>query len=593
MKPIQGRTRLYSALTLLGLLSAGCLAGADTRQPVYIYLYARVTDQVNIAMTEDRLRHILPLVERYRQMRPEGHLSATVLFSGAVSEALDRRNAQTHILDFVKDYIRRGVIQAGYDGTDEPTYRQRPTLDFSGRESPDDRWKIRQSVAERFLAEARDPLTGAPAGGAGGLKEMQAVIGPAASIWGMELALKTTRPAPRAATKGGAPPDTVPQPVTGIFTEVGGDTETLQALRPYNTMAVMTGIAAINPAQFVGFREASRRFGALMAPIPEAAPEIFWQDYVLRMSEANGPVHPVKAQDGVEAVKGVLDTAPRQTVQVVRVELGGAEKYLQPAFAKTAPNAPLKYAYEHPAEPGLPADALRPAAEAEAAWAKEDAVMQWLAEVYLPANVGSHFVADADLLKMVGPATGFDIATSDLQAALTEMLTKWGSDTFLSSYIRVNGRYLSLAELFQVLTDELAELHRTGKLPQSVKAVKVHGPIRLVTGHGPNAGEVTVGELARFCAELAGPLHDDSSTGVPKNAIPPMLKINGIDLNPAQVLRLMAQAVVNPVPETSIRVRMTYMLAEAGGVFPKSRELFDDGFVWTIKPAPLNAALSN
>ena len=589
MNRIHGIRRRYCALTVMGLLSSCRLAGADTRQPVYIYLYARVTDQVNIAISEDRLRHILPLVERYRQMRPEGHLSATVLFSGAVSQALKERNAQTHILDFVKDYIHRGVIEASYDGTDEPTYQHRPTLELSGQESPEQRWKMRQSVAERFLAEARDPLTGAPSGGAGGLKEMQTVIGPAASIWGLELALKTTRPAPRAVTKAGLPPSTVPLPVTGIFTEVGGDPEILQALRPYNPTAVMSGIAAINPAQFLGYREASRRFGALMAPIPEAAPEIFWQDYVLRMSETNGPVHPVKAQDGVEAVKGVLDNAPRQTIQVVRVEVGGAEKYLQPAFAKTAPNAPLKYAYEHPADPKLPADSLRPAAETEAAWTKEDAVMQWLAEVYLPANAGSRFVANADLLKMVGPATGFDIATGDLHSALTEMLPKWGNDTYPYSYIRVNDRYLSLAELFQVLTDELAEFHRTGKLPQSVKAVKVYGPIRLVTGHGPNTGEVTVGELARICAELAGPLHDDSSTEVPKNAIPPLLKVNGVALNPAQVLRLMAQAVVNPAPETSIRVRMTYMLAEAGGIFPKSRELGDDGFVWTFKPAPLNA----
>ena len=581
----------FCLLILLGLLSGGYLAGAGASQPVYIYLYARVTDQVNIAMSEERLRHILPLVERYRQMRPEGHLSATVLFSGAVGEALQKRNPETHILDFVKDYIRRGVIAAGYDGMDEPTYKRRPTLEFSGQESPEDRWNIRQSVAERFLAEARDPVTGAPAGGTGGLKEMQAVIGPAACIRGLELALKTTRPAPRAITKAGLPPAEVPLPVTGIFTEVGGDTETLPALRSDPPTARIIGIAATNPAQFPGFREASRRFGLLMAPIPEAAPEIFWQDYVLRMSEASGPVHPVKAQDGVEAVKGVLDSAPRQTMQVVRVELGGVEKYLQPAFAKTAANATLKYAYEHPADPKLPADALRPAAETEAAWAKEDAVMQWLAEVYIPANAGSRFVADADLLKMAGLATGFEIATSDLRSALTDLLAKWGNDTYPTSYVRVGGHYLSLAELFQVMTDELAEFHRTGKLPQTVKTVKVYGPIRLVTGHGPNTGEVTVGELARICAELAGPLHDDSSTAVPKNAIPPLLKVNGMDLNPAQVLRLMAQAIVNPAPETSIRVRMTYMLAEAGGAFPKSRELFDDGFAWTIKPAPLNAAV--
>ena len=214
--------------------------------------------------------------------------------------------------------------------------------------------------------------------------------------------------------------------------------------------------------------------------------------------------------------------------------------------------------------------------------------MQWLAEVYLPANAGSRFVSDADLHKMVAPATGFEIATSDLRSTLTETLTKWGIDTLPFSCIRVHGRYLSLADLFQVLTDELAEFHRTGKLPQTVKVVKVYGPIRLVTGHGPNIGEVTVAELARVCAELAGSLHDDSSTSVPKNAIPPLLKINGMDLNPAQVLRLMAQAVVNPAPETGIRVRMTYMLGEAGGIFPRTRPMMEIGFVWTIKPAPLN-----
>ena len=32
---------------------------------------------------------------------------------------------------------------------------------------------------------------------------------------------------------------------------------------------------------------------------------------------------------------------------------------------------------------------------------------------------------------------------------------------------------------------------------------------------------------------------------------------------------------------------MLYMLAEAGGILPKSRILYDIGFVWTLKPAPL------
>ena len=84
MKHIDGMKHFYCAVASIGLLSGGWLVRAEVRQPVYIYLYVRVTDHVNIGMSEDRLRHILPLVERYRQMRPEGHLTATLLFSGAV-----------------------------------------------------------------------------------------------------------------------------------------------------------------------------------------------------------------------------------------------------------------------------------------------------------------------------------------------------------------------------------------------------------------------------------------------------------------------------------------------------------------------------
>ena len=103
--------RLFLGAVTLGVLPGGYLAGNGVSKPVYVYLYARITDHVNIQLTEDRLRHLLPLMERYRQLRPESHLSATVLLSGAASQALQGRNAQTHILDFVKDYIRRGVIE--------------------------------------------------------------------------------------------------------------------------------------------------------------------------------------------------------------------------------------------------------------------------------------------------------------------------------------------------------------------------------------------------------------------------------------------------------------------------------------------------
>jgi hypothetical protein len=595
MKSGNRRNCLYFVLGAAALLSGSYLGGTAGQQPVYIYLYARATDHVNLEITEDRLRHILPAVEQYRKAHPEAHVSATVLFSGAVSQAIEQRNAQTHILDFVKDYIQRGTIEAGYDGTDEPSYDHRPTLKFTSDQSPADRWKMRQTVADQFLAGARDPLTGLPVSGDGGLKKMQEVFGPAAYIKGLEEAVETYRPPvkirPPVNERGAPVPGASFAPVYGVFRESGGDTETLQMLRKYNTSAIMFGVPAANPGQLPGFGASSLHFGKIMGAAPDTAPEVYWQDYTLRISEAAPPVHAVKALEGVEALKGVLDKADRATAHVVEVELAGPDNYLQTAFAKTAPNAAMKYAYDHPQSPKLPADAKSPDREIAAGWAKEDALLKWLADDFFRKNPGSRFTSNADLKKMAGESTGFTISTSGLRAELSDALKNLGNDTHPFSYVRVDGHYLSLAELFQAMTDELAEYHRSGKLPDSVKVIKVYGPFRLVTGHGPNTGELTAGDIERTCAEIAGPLHGEMGDEVPKNSIPPLLKINDIQLNPAQLIRLMGLAMANPAPETKLPIRMLYMLSEAGVALPKTRPLFDIGFVWTVKPAPL--AVSN
>lgn len=583
---------LMYAFSAIGLLCAGFLGAAPGQQPVYIYLYARVSDHVNVGMSEDRLRHILPEVERYRQSYPGDHPSATILFSGAASQALEARNSQTHIVDFVKDYARRGVIEVGYDGTDEPTYDVRPTLKYPMSPSPTERWKTRQTIAGEFLAEARDPLTGAPANGTGGIKEMQEVFGKAAYIQGLELAVEAYRPGQKRKRTPEPPGTPAPGadefgPRYGIFREIGGDTETLQMLAKYNTTAIFSGVPSANPAQLPGFRTGSKRFGELMAPLPNTAPELYWQDGVLRLSDAAAPVHDVRALDGVEALKGVLDKANRGTVQVVKVELGSTDIYLQPAFARTAPNAAVKYAYDHPQSPQLPADALRPADEVAAGYGKEDALLKWASGEFFPNNAASQFLSNAALSKMAGAADGFTVSTESLRTAVEEAFKQVGTDTRLFNFLRMDDHYLSLAELFQVLTDELAEYHQTGKLPQSVKVAKIHGPFRLVTGHGPNAGEVTAGELENLCAQIDAPLHDDTSIDVPKNSVPPLLKLDGMEINPAQLLRLMSLALANPAPETKLPVKMLYLIGEAATLVPNSRVAFDVGFVWTLKPVPL------
>lgn len=98
--------RICGAIILSWFLSCLCATAASAAEPVYIYLYARVTDHVNLDLSEDSLRRVLPMIERYRAEHPEAHVSATILFSGAVSHALDQRNAKTKIRDYVLDFKR-------------------------------------------------------------------------------------------------------------------------------------------------------------------------------------------------------------------------------------------------------------------------------------------------------------------------------------------------------------------------------------------------------------------------------------------------------------------------------------------------------
>jgi hypothetical protein len=569
------------------------------KEPIYIYLYTRVTDHVNLDISEDRLRRLLPMLDKYAKAHPEAHVSAMVLFSGSASQALAERNGQTHIVDYVRDYIRRGIIQAGYDGADEPTYQHRPVLDFSNAPTPQDRWLVRQATDEKLLTEARDPLTGNPQPGTtGGLKKMREVFGDPACITGMTLLMNLQSTGPH--TSANPPGEQLPDPhfnrpltrrrppLTGLAPEVGGDSELIQLLRRENTKAIMFGIPDSNPGMVPGFSLGKAAFGKFMSPLPEASPELFWQDDVLRSSETSGTVRVVHAYDGLDAMKTAMDKADRSRVHVIHVELAGVQDYLTSAYVKGSEFPPLKYAYNHPENPRLQPDALITPAEVEAAYGREDALMKWLVADFFAANSGSRMVSSTELMRMVAPSTGFSMSIAGLRTALADYLKTAGNNTVLPPIFRADGHYLSLANMFQVMTDALAEFSRTGKLPESVKVVQVYGPVRLLLGHGPNAGEVSVASVARVCAQIDAGLHDESPDKFPKNAIPVFLNVDGVEMNPAQFLRLMALALADPSPEAKLQVRMLYPFTGVLVSYPKTRVFSDAGFGWTLKPAPLD-----
>ena len=420
---------LMKRLSLLTLAASLCLpifCQTSPKEPLYVLLYARITDHVNADITEDRLRRLLPLIESYRNKYPTAHMSAAILFSGASSRALAERNSQTHIVDFVKQYIQKGVVEVGYDGTDEPTYATRPTVDFSGSD-PESRWKVRWAEEEKFLTLGRDPLTGEyKPGTVGGLKEMQEVFGKAAWVTGvMPLQRTGTGGLPAATTRARAV--VVPPPVTtpilmGLVPEMGGETEADILVHRYAPKAVMFGVLNDNPAKVPGFRAGRAGFSALMSPVPETPPELYWQDNVLRSSEtANDDVRLLHGSDGAEALQKLTAKADRSRIHVIHIELASEMDYLRPEFVKSPEFPALKYAYDHPQSPALPADARRSQDDVNAAYAKQEALLNWLTSQFIPSEPGSRIVTSADLTHMAARAMDFPYRLPDYKSRSTNI----------------------------------------------------------------------------------------------------------------------------------------------------------------------------
>jgi hypothetical protein len=555
-----------AALALV--LGPAILPAADStppQQPIYIYLVSHDTDHVNLQMTEDRLRHMIPMLERYRKSHPEFRISATLLFSGAVSQALADRNRETKIKDYISEHAREGLIEPGYDGGDEPTYKQRPTPDFTRASTPEERWMARGVAAERFFSEARDSLTGAPKlGAAGGLQAMQDIFGPAAFL--------------------------------DRFTDdLGGDSETVYHLSRYNTTGILMGVPdpKYRPRGIHGFSTSAEVVGKDFAPVPGDSSELSWEDGYLRLAQiSSSDLRVVMGYEGPEALEAVLAKMNRDRVRIVQIELEDQRMYLQPAYVSSPLFPPLQYAYENPGSPALPPADFRPAAELNAAQAKEDAMLAWLENTYFPANPGCRFISNAEIRERADPAYGVDVATDDLLKGIPAFLKEADLGNYLPNFLKAGDRYLSLADAFLLMSNALAAQHRGGKLPASIRLTRVYGPVEMSREHGPVSGTVNVASIRAVCADSSATLNaaGNPRAAIPVNMLPAYVTVDGIRINAGQFLRLMAQALVAPSANPKLNVRMSYMFSSLALMFPKTRNPNEQGGLWTYKPAALKPA---
>ena len=187
---------------LKGLLAAMvlCAPGSGTEPatsgPVYFFLYTRIDDHVHTQSSEERITRVLANLADFRKRHPQVPIAPVMQFSGAMVDVLAARNKELHLADQVRAALKDGLIELGYHGGNEPTYRNRPKVTLP-KESPGDQlWAARLDAAEKFLTQAKDPFTGAlDPKRSGGLKRVQEEFGSPA--WSPERQIISERTQPR------------------------------------------------------------------------------------------------------------------------------------------------------------------------------------------------------------------------------------------------------------------------------------------------------------------------------------------------------------------------------------------------------------
>jgi hypothetical protein len=550
-----------AALILVAISGLWAAAPAPAPQPVFIVLYSRFYDHSHQHTTDERLQRLLPLLDKLHNQYPQSGISALFQFSGTVSQLLDEENAGLHLVDRLKDYSRRNLVDIGYTGEDEPSYLYRPKPNLLLAETPEARWAAKAEAGERFLTDFKNPITGLPVPGlSGGLKRTQEVFGNVAFL-------------------------------TGVTRTLGGDSPSTHEVRKMIPTAVMGGIPPSDPRRGIeGFGVSAANFSKFMSPDPVESPEVFWEDNFLRLSDTSlTDNRPHSTDEGPEALKKVFETLDRSHVRVIKLEVAAYRRYLTRRADGSVAADPLEWLYYHPDEPVIPSQmhALVGQTEVEAGYKKDEATLKWLLEEFLPANPGSRFISVRELAQM--PAT----ADSEVGAGQLKALASGLNEQFAKlpmqppDFGRADTSFFTLAESFDLLAQALAGVDKTGSLPKSVPFTLMYGPLTLPNDMGPTTGSVPVSAVIKAAAQIATKLADTEWKPVPANAVPAMIQVGSLRLNAAQFLRLMAQAYLDPSPDKSLAVNAVTLTSRSSFMFPKNTPMTDQGNSWTFKPAPL------
>ncbi len=213
---------------------------------------------------------------------------------------------------------------------------------------------------------------------------------------------------------------------------------------------------------------------------------------------------------------------------------------------------------------------------------------------------GWAFVTPGELTRLAR-TTDLSAVTGDPLDTMAVELTRTGERGSLPDWLAIPGGACSLADAFELLAGALAARHYTGRLPPSVAASGLLGPIATPAdlprggGFSTAAGEIVAAAAAAL---------ERTRNGTPSRprAVPAAVDLAGRAVNPAELLVAMARtwrhfraggAPADSIPVSAVNPLPPYagVLAAVFRVDPASTPLgYTQLQLWTVKPAALEGS---
>ncbi|MCX6546339.1 MAG: hypothetical protein NTV05_18255 [Acidobacteria bacterium] len=531
------------------------------KAPIYVMLQTTVDDVLNVPVSMERLPRALGQIDRLQARAGAFHPTCLVQFTGVAADRLADQNDGTHLVDAINDGARRGLVEVGYDGTEEPALAARPRPNLRGADTPEKRYLARLEATQWFLTEWKHPYSGEPdPSRTGGFKRVLEVFG-------------------RVDFARGA---------TFEPWHAGEMVHALEALGSRPALAGFLETTAYPARHLDGYRGGVPIVSNMLAADERCAPEVFFLDTALRVSDYGALGERVfNAYDGPEALDKLVGGLDRSRPHVIQIRLGHPGVYAKPGFGARNYLTPLEYAYDNVKVPDLPAGVMRSREERETMYAQEDAVLDWLVTTFFPANAGSRFVSIRELSGRAEYGLSDPVTRAELTAVAASLIAQIESaQGQLPPFVRGATRYFSLADVFGLLVTALGDAPAPAEWPAHSQSLRLFGPIEIADPARQATGaRIPMGALVRQCATVRAALTAGEWTAVPRNTVPSYVMVGGVRLTAAQFLRAMAEAYVARPGTPDVEIKWVSSNNVFGETFAPTRAVSDKGGTWTARPA--------